>query len=1059
MKNHWMFRVLSLFAVTVLIFPEAKLFAQDEEDVSLEALYQKAGEFSMGGQYEEASKTFEKMFDLSGGMETLFEDYGAQAGGFYFDYGITLLPQQRWNDAKDAFTTCITADEIAERVESPIKSQNPRANLAKFQLGFCEAQMGNPGEAVRLYDEYNASDPAPEELKQIFPSFKLRYGAALMKLGRIDEGVGSIQELFDNREQRNIAPQFLVQGILELGLAWIEQANAAGSDEAALEKIAERAHSFLDKNQSTLTLSPLDQFRFGFVDRLRKLGFESTKAGLYSLALRYFAFAPTLEDVKHDINLGLTRLPTGQAVPSQYQALLNRIEAYENAEFHPDAETLRLVATCYERMGNLRAARVIYWNLAENVEKTPDDKRGEILHEVARLSSLIADFPAAQYFGEKFMAEMSEDHPLRNNVSTFMLQSLFTSGLYEDVIRISERVRERYDLGDAQRELADSLYPLALYSTSKHEEATEPFTEYVKAYPDGGNREIAMFHRGSNSLIRGKMREAATQYEEFLEAFPESERFLDNALADLSIARFNLEDYPASIEAADELVEKRSDSIQLGRTLNIKGDSYAVMASGLNQKEQEEQRTEWEKASLDAYLAAFEGAKKSRVSDPDRDDFHKVVGAEALWKAADIYYTEGGQEGGYEGDGKAKIDQGLALYDTFFPDYAETPWEPQISVFSLEFLEAAGRGEEGLTQVEKMILLLGNKPPEEQDLTLLRQAIGSYAEASVRIRGVEPTIATLNNFPGIDPNNQALLTWLKIQQVIVLQQAQGKMEKDSAEFAAAETQIAGVFEELKQFDIKGLSAFALRAVGDYFANKTDNPFLGVPYFEELLARTNPEAAQFKGTAEMQLGIIEARSGDPGKIQSARERFRRIIDNPGDDKALIGPALLNLAKLHIKSKEWRDALEPLKTINGDKKIFSKEKAKRAEAGFLLGTVFDEMGDPVNANRSYIALMGAYPSEADWVTQAWERYIPNSLADIEKMPTGTPEEQLAKRERELALYRLSRKYLYMWQRWTDEMAPTGALRRLRRDIETMKTDLRIAPEEEQMILRQLNIAPEE
>ncbi|MDB3940956.1 hypothetical protein N9406_08310, partial [Verrucomicrobiales bacterium] len=75
MKNHWMFRVLSLFAVTVLIFPEAKLFAQDEEDVSLEALYQKAGEFSMGGQYEEASKTFEKMFDLSGGMETLFEDY------------------------------------------------------------------------------------------------------------------------------------------------------------------------------------------------------------------------------------------------------------------------------------------------------------------------------------------------------------------------------------------------------------------------------------------------------------------------------------------------------------------------------------------------------------------------------------------------------------------------------------------------------------------------------------------------------------------------------------------------------------------------------------------------------------------------------------------------------------------------------------------------------------------------------------------------------------------------------------------------------------------------
>ncbi|MDF1861943.1 MAG: hypothetical protein P1U87_17120 [Verrucomicrobiales bacterium] len=1058
MKNNWITRALALFTITAVAFPSFSALSQDEEDVSLEGLYQKAGELSMSGQFDEASKTFERMFDLSGGMETLFEDYGSQAGGFYFDYAMTLLPQQLWAEAKEALDICIRSEEIAESVESPIKSQNARVNLAKFQMGFCEAQLGNPGEAIRLYDEYIASNPAPDELQQIFPSFKLRYGAALMKLGRIAEGVASIQELFDSKDQRNISPQFLVQGILELGLAWVEQANSAGSDEAALEKIAESAHEFLDKNAEMISLSPLDQFRFGFVDRLRKLGFESTKAGLYSVALRYFAFTPTLEDVKKDINLGLTRLPTGAGVPSQYQQLIDRVAKYEEAEFHPDAETLRLVATCYERMGNLRAARVIYWHLAENVENTPDDKRGEILHESARLSSLLADFPAAQYFGEKFMAEMPEDHNLRNNVSTFMLQSLFTSGQYEQVIRISERVRERYEVGDAQRELADSLYPLALYSTQKHDEAEAPFSEYVSAYPEGGNREIVMFHRASNSLIRGKMREAAEQYEDFLKAFPESERFLDNALADLSIARFNLEDYPASIAAADKLSLARPESIQIGRVLNIKGDSYTVMASGLNQKEQEEQRTQWEKEALDAYLAAFEAAKKSRASDPDRDAFHKVVGAEALWKAADILYTEGGKEGGYEGEGKAKIDRGLALYDTFFPEYADTPWEPQISVFSLEHLEVAGRGDEGLTQVEKMILLIGGKPPEEQDLTLLRQAIGSYAEASVRIRGVDKTVAVLESFPGIDPANQALLTWLKIQQVIVLQQAQKGMEKDSPEVAAAEEKIAAVFEDLRLFEKRNLSEFALREIGRYFST-TDNPFLAVPYFEELLARSNPEADQFKGLAEMELGIIEMRAADPGKVQSARERFRRIIDKYGkDDPGLIPDALLNLAMLHIKNKEWKDALEPLKTINSTKGYFSKDKMKRAEAGFLLGTVFDELKDPVNANRAYVALMGAHPSAADWVTQAWERYIPNSITDIKAMPEGTPEEALAKRERELALYRLSRKYLYMWQNWTDEMVPSGALRRLRRDIETMKTELAITPEEEQQILLQLGIAPE-
>ncbi len=44
-------------------------------------------------------------------------------------------------------------------MESPIKSTNKRENLAKFQLGFCEAQLGNHAEAIKLYDEYLASKP------------------------------------------------------------------------------------------------------------------------------------------------------------------------------------------------------------------------------------------------------------------------------------------------------------------------------------------------------------------------------------------------------------------------------------------------------------------------------------------------------------------------------------------------------------------------------------------------------------------------------------------------------------------------------------------------------------------------------------------------------------------------------------------------------------------------------------------------------------------------------------------------------------------------------------
>ena len=565
--------------------------------------------------------------------------------------------------------------------------------------------------------------------------------------------------------------------------------------------------------------------------------------------------------------------------------------------------------------------------------------------------------------------------------------------------------------------------------------------EYITAYPEGQTREMVMYFRGTNSLVLGKMREAAEYVEEFIKAYPESEAYLDKAYADLAVARFNLEDYAAAIKASDQLEAVRPDSVTLGRTLNIEGDSHLIMAGTMKSKEQEEQRKEWEKAALDSYLAAFQSAQSAINVEPDRADYHKNIAAEGLWKSADQYYTNG------------EIEKGLAQYDAFFPDYSGTRWEPQISVFSLEHLEAADRGEEGLTQVEKMILFLGNQPPEQQDLTLLRQAIGSYSQASVRIRGVEKTIATLDDFPGIDPANQALLTWLKIQQVIVLQGSRKEMEKDSPAYAAVEGKIAKVFEDLKKFEIRQLSEFALQQIGLYFSG-TENPFLGVPYFDELLTRTNPEADPFKGAAEMELGIIEMRAADPGKVQSARERFRRVIDKY-KDAALIPEAYLNLAKLHINNKGWRDAFDALDVINKNKNYFKGDRAKRAEAGFLLGTVLDEMDEPAEANQAYVAIVGAYGAFPDWVTQAWERYIPNSIEDFEKMPTDTEIEIAAKRARQLALYKLTRKYLYQWQRWTDEDSPSGALRRLRRDIDVMKTDMSITPEEEAAIVLELNI----
>ncbi len=1033
-------RRLGLVAVAASLFAGLSAHAQDDE--SVEGLYRKAVEFNAAGNFIEASKTFERLFDLSK-VDLLLEDYGPQAGGMFFDYAMTLVPQKRWDEAKEWFQKSVDAKKLAKEYGSVIDNTNPRESLSKFQLGFVESQLGNHEEALRLYQVYMDSKPPAAELAQVRNSYFLRKGTSLLKLGRTAEGMAEVQQLFDNREAWKVSPAFLMQGILELGTGWATEAMEANGDQAKVTDIAELAHGFLDTNLQYVTAQPFDSFRFGFVDRFRKLGFECTKSGLYSVALRFLSQAATLEEVKQDIDFRLAQLPIGAGVPAAYQQFLNQIEEREKAAMHPDAETLRLVATCYERLGNLMIPRNIYWHLAESFPNLDIQMRAEILHEAARFSAMMADYSSSEYFGNKFIEETPEDHPLRDNVATFMLQSLFTSKQYDQVTKVCEMVRERYELGDEKRELADALYPMALYSTQQYEKGEAPFDDYMKGYEGTANREMVSYYRASNALVQQKMRGAAEYLEDFLKEFPESEKFGDQALADLAMSRYNLEDYPAAIAASDKLEEFKPDSVQLARTLNVEGDAYIISSGEFTGKEQADLKTEYEQKGLEAYLAASESAKSAMAAKPEQEAYFKEVAAEAIWKATDQYLTAENSE---------KV---LEKYDEFFPDFSGTYWEPQISVFALETLEQNERAEEGLTQVEKMINLVGNKPPEEQDMDLLRKAIGSYSEASIRVRGEEETIKTLDEFPGLDPDNQALLTWLKIQKVIVLQELRDKETKDSPGYAAVVGRINGVFEELSFFEKQNLSEYALQQIGLNFA-RGDNPFRAVPYFDELLARDNPDAEAFKAPAEYEIGVIESRNIT--KINSAKERFRRVI-NKYKDNSLIPGSHLELAKIHIKAKEWSDALTELQTINKEKWMFKKDREKRAQAGVLLGNVAAELDDKVGAAKAYLSVLSTYNAFPEHATEAFFRYAKISLADIKSLPSGTEEEQILKRQKEKALYKIYLKQIYMWQNLNaDEASPTGALTALRRELSNYKADLKIGIEDEASIRFSLGIPDE-
>ena len=1003
-----------VFAIALLgfaaAFPGVSVHAQDDaaaddEDADFETLYFKANDLMRAQKWKEAADTMLKAIESTGDFG--WEDFGKAFGGVYFDYGTCLLQLADYQSARDAFKSCTQSEELAK--DTKIPGENKRKNIAMFELGFCEDKLGNSDEALKLYAAYEALPPDPAEVELVRSALALRKGSANLHIGNIDAGTAEIEKIFENKDAWKVGPQFLMQGLLELGLGWVESAVKEPSNADGLEK---SAHLFLDKYDESLSLSAFDKQRFGMVERLRKLGFDSGNAGMNSLALRYYSMIPTTQQVIDDLKMRASQY--GENMPAIFAETIAKEEAKLATDDPPQVELLRLVAMSWDRLGNRHAPRAIYGHLVQNFPKSKN--RAEILHESARFSTMISDYSSAQYYGEIFMAEMPPEHKLRNNVSTFMLQSLFTARQYDKVIEIANGVAERFDPGAEERELSDFLKASALYYGGQHTEAQPELDSFVKTYPESDNLESALYYQASNQVVLSEFENAASLLDAFLEKF-DKPKLLDLALFDRATCHFNAEQYDLCQEKLGRLLDERPDSVVLDRAYNMLGD--ALDASSYDAETPELEKELLAKA-LDAYQKGVAAARAKEVV---------ASGSEGTAKAADVAIR------------LEQWEDAVKLYDSFFPTYAESFWEPQISVYSLEALEKVDRVEDGLTQLEKMIVVMGNQGPDEQDIDLLRRAIGSYSESSVEHRSAEKTIATFDNFPGLDQSNQALLTWLQIQKVIVFQEMRKGLAKDSSEYQAIEGRIEQVFQTLQGYDISALSDFALQQVGKYLYES--QPFLAKRYFEELLNRNAPD---FKVPAEYHLGLIEMRSTETAQLNSARERFKRVIVTYKDPEYVPG-AHLNLGRVALETKDWEEAKANFGTINKKKPFFAKEKEKRAESNYGYGVAFEELGDIANAKAAYLNVIAVYSGMIEWSAAALERAFNLTYNEFED-----------DREKKIQAYAFLRRMIYKFKGFQGEDS-SEALERLRLRLPQVRTELGLTAEEQTAIDDELGIPEDE
>ncbi len=981
----------------------------------IQELYFKASQLSQSGKFTEALVVYTQMVEEF--SEFAWDDYGPMFGGVYYEKGLCHLQLKQFPEAEEAFRISNedypNANKIpyGSRKEAP-KVPNPNRvwELAVFQWGYAKQMQGQFQEALDLYKKFVDLRPDPSILKSIHAAYVLRTGVSLIGAGKLDEGSAEIQRLFAEREKLGASGRLLFQAMLDQALGWVGAAEKGGDK----QELTKAANEFLDTYGGLFSLSPYDKQQLGFVDRLRLIGFRAQQAGLNVIALRFFSMVPTTQDILDDLKTRAAQ--TGGTARARYDEMIAKFDETLQSTDPPELETLRLVAAAWEGLGNRRAGLVVNQHL---IDKYPNSKNmPQILHEAARYAFALGDANSAQYYGDVFMKKFPT-HELRDNVATFMLQSLFRNRKYEVCLQISEDVRKGFSLGDSKRELADFIYGASLYYLNRQEDAENALAEHVDSYPDSGNRESSRFFQASNKIILQKYKEAAPLIDAYLKDYPASP-FKDQMLYDRATCYYIQEsDYVSTLQRLDQIKQEHPTSSILDRAYILTGDTHRAMTANLEEGKEE---ADYLKQAVEAYLQAKDVSERLE---------HANVRAESLFKLVDVETQ------------LEMWDEAVAHYDAFFPNHVGNYWEPQISVFGMDALGQKDRADDGLTQLEKMILQLSE---DDSRVELLAQSIGSYQTASIEHRGFPPTIAKYDEMIG--KGNTTLQTQLLIHKIMVYQEERQQAGKDNqAKIAEIDGNIGKVFQKLKDYEMSVLSDLALKAIGEHL--EKDNPLEAKPYFVELLDTRENEL--YKAPALMALGRIEMRSSNPAEVENAVQRFKRVITDYEDPKfeaeKLIPEAHLNIARTAVKQKKWDLAMEYLEPYINNKRWDASRKKRRAEAMYLYGFSLENDGQIDEAIKIYNANFGVYPGYPEWVARGLERGFDLGY----KRDYPTPEEAQTKK---IQAYKYLRRVLFSYQKMPE--GEYDALDELRRKQEGVEIDLGLSVQQIGEIEEELGIA---
>ena len=874
--------------------------AQDVPDI--ESLYAQAVRLANSQKkYAEALSVAEEIITRFGPHAA--EDFGAKFGTVYYLHGICLFHMKKYDEAYSSFEKCHKEFPNSLEPKSGPKLPNTQWKRSVYFMAACRQKQESWEEAIKIYNKFRSLRPERNEYPNGPATLEINVATCHIKKGDVKKGQSILETTFRQKEKLRAKATALYQGFLTLVGGWIEKGK---------EWSEEDANGFIDRNIADLHLSPWEIARYKFNWQTYALAKDVSAAGMEGVGLRMLALIPETEAVIAELKA------RREAYSKRNEKLEQEIAIYQKEidDGNPvDAYALLEQARALEARGDSRGAFAIYDHLAYSFKKCKH--RPEILYNATRGAALIRDMITVQHHGLTFLAEFPR-HKLKDQVSALLLEQLFFNGEYEKCLTIALDLRKGKQVGSKERDLPDFVYGGSLFYLGQYGDAQPEVDSHVEHYPDSRYREHALYHQAGNLVKLFKYPLAARKLDAFVEEYPDS-RLMDLVLYDRATCHYGMDQLESCLEVVEKLQADFKNSQVFDRSLILQGDVAQL-------------KEEYDKAT-GLYTQARDMAVEQRHSETEEN---------ALFQLISVAIAQ------------EKWDEAVALYEEFMEKFEGGFFEPNVIVVAMPALEEKGHGEDALSKLEKIIIVLG----ERYDVSQLERALASYARIYGDKNGPAALVHRLAEFPGVPVGNNVLRAWLIVTRIGVLEDTKNKKKITNI---VAETKVA--YDDLMALPRRELSNYILIKVAQNLLQRGRN-LEAIEWFEEVLARSDPSLKDF---ASLGVAQIKAQSASEKIQNEAIPLFREVIQ-VYKTPALQGDAHLGLGRLLFKQGKHQEALDEALITYMNQKEWRKA---RAEASWMLGRSLEAVGNLEDARSAYVNVYFLYPGQLEYSTDAYLR----------------------------------------------------------------------------------------